>query len=270
MSTDDRATTDGETEGAFSRLYAITRTLRGEQGCPWDKDQTALSLRRFLIEEAFETVDAMTSGDAAHVREELGDVFYNAVLIGYLYEQAGDFTIAQSLRDIGDKLIRRHPHIFARNGETPALTSGDVLRQWDDIKETVERRGDNAAEGFPPLLRATKLLKHAAKKGRATPTAAEARARLDESLQTVSASAAKAERMKRSPSDEPFTVSGGGAALDAAHLRLEADVGTALFALADYARLLGVDPSVALDRANRAFCARTTGVEDCAAGDAAV
>ncbi len=261
---------DGEAERAFSRLYAIVRTVRGERGCPWDKDQTPLSLRHFLIEEAFETVDAMTDGDAGHVREELGDVFFNVVLIAYLYEQSGDFTLAQSLRDIGDKLIRRHPHVFLRGDEDPpsagALTNEAIQKQWDDIKATVEhRKGDSVLadvpEGFPPLLRAYKLLKKAAKKGYAPRTAAEARARLDEALRDVSGAASGTEAARQTAAGEPFTVSGGTPALNAAQLQLESAVGDALFALADYARLLGIDPSVALDRANRAFCDRVTRAE---------
>lgn len=267
MSMTERAAQDTEAEKAFSRLYAIVRTVRGDRGCPWDKDQTPLSLRRFLIEEAFETVDAMTDGDAGHVREELGDVFFNVVLIAYLYEQSGDFTLAQSLRDIGDKLIRRHPHVFVRDNAEPsdALTNEAIQKQWDDIKATVEHRsGDSVLadvpEGFPPLLRAYKLLKKAAKKGYAPRAAAEARARLDEALRGIAESAADRDAARQAAGD-PFTVSGGTPALNAAQLHLESAVGSALFALADYARLLGVDPSVALDRANRAFCDRVTRAE---------
>lgn len=270
MSMTKRTAQDTEAEQAFSRLYAIVRTVRGERGCPWDKDQTPLSLRHFLIEEAFETVDAMTDGDAGHVREELGDVFFNVVLIAYLYEQSGDFTLAQSLRDIGDKLIRRHPHVFLRDDAEPldagAMTNEAIQKQWDDIKATLEHRKSDSVladvpEGFPPLLRAYKLLKKAAKNGYAPRTAAEARARLDEALRGISDSAAEREAARQSVTDEPFTVSGGTPALNAAQLQLESAVGDALFALADYARLLGIDPSVALDRTNRAFCERVTRAE---------
>ena len=106
-----------------------------------------------------------------------------------------------------------------------------------------------------------KLLKKAAKKGYAPRTAAESRARLDEALRSISESAAGRDAVRQTAAGEPFTVSGGTPALNAAQLQLESAVGDALFALADYARLLGIDPSVALDRANRAFCDRVTRAE---------
>ncbi len=104
-----------ETAEAFARLYDIMRTLRGEGGCPWDKDQTSVGLRRSMMEECFEAIDAITSGEPAHVCEELGDVFFNVIFQAYLYEETGDFTVAQSLNGICDKLIRRHPHVFAES-----------------------------------------------------------------------------------------------------------------------------------------------------------
>lgn len=257
-----------ETKNAFTRLYDITRTLRGEHGCPWDKDQMPLSLRRSLMEETFEAIDAMTNDKASHVCEELGDVLFNVVLIAYMYEQAGDFTLAQTLNDICDKLIRRHPHVFPQSEGSSQMTapitdSNSVLSQWDAIKENVEgRKGvsplDDVPQGFPPLLRAYKLLKKAAKKEGARQSAQDARAKLNEALQKVTEAAEAVTSAKRSPADEPCTVSGGSAPLNAAQLHLEADVGNALFALVDYARVLGVDSAVALDRANRAFYERHT------------
>lgn len=257
-----------KTTAAFSRLYDITRTLRGADGCPWDKDQTPLSLRRSLMEESFEAIDAMTSGDVAHVREELGDVFFNVVLLAYLYEQAGDFTLAQSLNDICDKLIRRHPHVFPESeGKSqmtaPVTDTNALLSQWDAIKENLEgRKGasvlDGVPQGFPPLLRAYKLLKKAAKANatRRGRTAFQARQTVDDALQTVRTAADSVAQAKHAPADEPFTVSGGSAPLNAAQLHLESAVGDAFFALVDYARTLGVDPAVALDGANRRFIER--------------
>ena len=260
-----------KTAQAFARLYEITRTLRGENGCPWDKDQTSVGLRRSMMEECFEAIDAITSGEPLHVCEELGDVFFNVILQAYMYEQTGDFTVAQSLNDICDKLVRRHPHVFSESAGKSEMqgtpqSAGDVLGQWDKIKENLEgRKGesvlDDVPHGFPPLLRAYKLLKKAAKKGFTWKSALDARAKLAEELQEVEDAAAVVREQKRAPGDEPFTVSGGSPAVDKAQLHLEEEVGDALFALVNYARLLGVDPAVALDRANRKFYDRFTAVE---------
>ena len=99
-------------EKAYNRLYNVVSILRSENGCPWDREQTPMSMRRDLIEETFETVDAITQNDSEHAKEELGDVLLNATMISYMYEQKGDFTLAQVLNELSEKLIRRHPHVF--------------------------------------------------------------------------------------------------------------------------------------------------------------
>ena len=286
---DDTAT--ATTAAAFSRLYTITQTLRSKQGCPWDKDQTALSLRRDLIEEAFEVIDAITQNDAAHVQEELGDVLFNAVLLAYTYEQAGSFTLADSLTMISDKLIRRHPHVFAESEgasemTAPVTDSAAVLQQWDSIKENVEGRTgasvlDSVPKGFPPLLKAYKLLAKAAKKHFVWPNADAALAKIQEELTEAQEAAEAVAQCKRNaaqqpatatatsaatapataPQPTPFTVNGGTPALNAAQLHLEEELGDVLFAVVSYARMLGVDASVALERANRKFYKRFTFVE---------
>lgn len=164
------------TDEAFSRFFETIRTLRAPDGCPWDREQTPLSMRLPLIEETFEAVDAVTEEDCPHAAEELGDVILNAFMIAYMYEQHGDFTVADALNGVTDKLIRRHPHVFPQSeGRVCAQGGADspeaVLNQWDRIKETVEGRKqeksvlDGVPESFPPLLRAYKMQKKAAKKG---------------------------------------------------------------------------------------------------------
>ncbi len=166
-------------EASFSRLLGIIARLRGEGGCPWDRAQTPESMRADLIEETFETVDAISAGDSAHAREELGDV----LLIAYMYEQAGAFAIADALDALTEKLVRRHPHVFSESEAHAFLRGGkqadapqvelspdEVLSQWDAIKHGLEkRRGDSALDevpaGFPPLLKALKVQKKAAKAG---------------------------------------------------------------------------------------------------------
>ncbi len=260
-----------ETAEAFARLYDIMRTLRGPDGCPWDKDQTSVGLRYSLMEESFEAIDAITGGDPAHICEELGDVFFNVIFQAYLYEETGDFTVAQSLNSICDKLIRRHPHVFAgkeeKSGEsTSPQTMKDLLGQWENIKENLEgRKGDSildtVPQGFPPLLRAWKMLKKASRKEGSRQTTAEAFQDLTEKIQALPAREEAVEKEKSSPDSEAFTMSGGNEAVNKAQLELEADIGQALFALVNYSRLAGVNPALALDRANRAFYHRFTAWE---------
>ena len=162
------------TAQAFSFFYSVIERLRAPDGCPWDREQTPLSLRNTLIEESFETVDAITQQDPDHAKEELGDLLLNGLLISYIYQQQGDFTVAEVMQEVAEKLIRRHPHVFkeseGRSQLVENITTGQqVISQWDAIKEKVEGRKeksilDEVPQGFPPLLKALKYQKKAAKK----------------------------------------------------------------------------------------------------------
>lgn len=265
-----RATSD-----AFSYFFKTIQTLRAKGGCPWDREQTPLSMRRDLIEETFEAVDAISQNDAAHAKEELGDVFLNAAMISYMYEQEGSFKVAEVLTELADKLIRRHPHVFpqsegASEAKEAVKSSDEVLNQWDRIKQNVEgRKGDSildeVPEGFPPILRAYKLQKKAAKKGFDWDTPELVEEKITEEFNEVKE--AKAERNKVFGAEEgtnnhtePFTVS-SNPALDKAQLHLEEEIGDLLFAVVNYARKLGVDPETALTRTNQKFYKRFTYVE---------
>ena len=272
-----KATTD-----AFTYFFKTIQTLRAAGGCPWDREQTPLSMRRDLIEETFEAVDAISQNDAEHAKEELGDVFLNASMISYMYEQEGSFKVAEVLTELADKLIRRHPHVFPQSeGKSEAKgavkSSDEVLNQWDRIKQNVEgRKGDSildeVPEGFPPILRAYKLQKKAAKKGFDWDTPELVEEKIEEEFAEVKE--AKIERNKAAEAEgdtgasaggttshtEPFTVS-SNATLDAAQLHLEEEIGDLLFAVVNYARKLGVDPETALTRTNQKFYRRFTYVE---------
>ena len=256
-------------ERAFRELYEIVAKLRAKNGCPWDKNQTPLSIRRDLMEETFEAIDAITKNDVPHVREELGDVMLNAVMLSYMFEQENAFTVEQVLYDVCKKLVRRHPHVFPDSAgksqmqEKPA-NSDAVLSQWDKIKENVEGRNgntlDEVPEYFPPLLKAYKMLKKASKKGFEWQNT-------DEFIAKVREEWAEAEEARQavqacSEGGEAFTVSGGSAELNEAQLHLEEEIGDLFLSLVNYSRALGVDPSIALDRANRKFKERFSFVED--------
>lgn len=246
---------------AFCRLYELIRILRAPGGCPWDREQTPQTMRRDLVEEVFEAVDAISSNDAPHAKEELGDVFLNATMISYMFrqelEKGGEgWTLEESLNELVEKLIRRHPHVFEQSegkavADKEVKTSGEVLAQWDKIKEKVEGREqksilDEVPHGFPPLLRAYKMQKKAAKKGFDWPSLEPTRAKILEELKEVDEAAEQARQ--------------NGSEQNRAHL--EEEVGDLFFAAVNYARKLGVDPELAMNAANKKFYKRFTYVED--------
>src|SRR4030088_353883 len=119
----------------FTRLVEIMATLRGPEGCPWDREQTIDSLEPFVLEETYEVLQAIDGHDHAALCEELGDFVFEAVFLAKLESEAGHFTIADSLTSVADKLVRRHPHIFAREAGEPSLDSaGQVRVRWEEIK----------------------------------------------------------------------------------------------------------------------------------------
>jgi len=278
MSDTQNDTSAEKTAAAYKRLYETIKTLRAPGGCPWDREQTPLTMRRDLIEETFEAVDAVSSGDAAHAKEELGDVILNASMIAYMYEQQNDFSVADALNELTDKLIRRHPHVFPQSEGmsevTENVTTGEqVLNQWDRIKENVEGRKsrktilDEVPEGFPPLLRAYKMQKKAAKKGFDWQSTESVAAKVYEELDEVKEAARALDDAKsangtldaKSASDaakERLTAS------ERAALHLEEEFGDLLFAVVNYMRRFGVDPETAMDRANRKFYRRFAYVEE--------
>jgi nucleoside triphosphate diphosphatase len=151
----------------FSRLCGIMRRLREPGGCPWDREQTHASLVPGLLEEAYEVADAIRKSDDANLREELGDLLLQVVIHAQIASEEGRFTIEDVARDIGDKLVRRHPHVF---GDTQARDTGAVLKQWDAIKRT-EKNSENdgyfagLTRALPSLLLAQKAQTKAARVG---------------------------------------------------------------------------------------------------------
>src|SRR5687768_10723675 len=118
----------------FERLVEIMRTLRAPHGCPWDREQTHASLRPFVLEETYEVLEAIESGTPGQLREELGDFLFEAVFLAQISEENGDFSIGDAIDAICHKLVRRHPHVFARSSSDEALTSGQVIEKWETLK----------------------------------------------------------------------------------------------------------------------------------------
>jgi MazG family protein len=225
----------------LDRLRAIMHRLRAPGGCPWDAEQTHASLVPNLIEETYETVDTIQRGDLEHLKEELGDVLLQVVFHSELAEEAGHFTLDDVARGISDKLIRRHPHVFAHS---TAATSDAVLHQWDAIKRA--EKGDErqpflhrVGNGLPALLRAAKLQKKAAKAGFDWPDEAGVLAKLREELEELHEAVA----------------TGDAAAVDE-------ELGDLLFSAVNLARFRKTDPEVLMAAANTKFEQRFAAMEN--------
>src|SRR5438874_2382868 len=160
----------------FVRLVEIMTTLRAPGGCPWDREQTIDTLKPFVLEEAYEVLEAIDRHDHEALREELGDFVFEAVFLAQLEAEAGRFTIADSLKSVADKLVRRHPHVFARDaGEAPLESAGQVRTRWEEIKARENSNAFRAAKpktllsgiapALPALLRAFHIGTRAASVG---------------------------------------------------------------------------------------------------------
>lgn len=259
------------TQEEFQRFFDTIKALRAPNGCPWDKEQTPLSMRNDLIEEAFEALDAISEQNPEHAKEELGDVILNATMISYMYEQENHFTVADVYKELTDKLIRRHPHVFPESEgqscvEQKTSTPEEVLQQWDRIKSNLENRKsssilDEVPNGFPPLLKAYKMQKKAAKKGFDWKDLKPVKDKIFEELNEVEQAYETLQQFKQEPSNtKPFTVNSSETANEL-QLHLEEEIGDLLFSVVNYARHLNVDPSVALNRTNQKFYKRFSYVE---------
>ena len=213
-----------------ARLVAIMARLRGPDGCAWDRAQSWATIAPYTIEEAYEVADAIARGDVADLKDELGDLLLQVVFHSRIAEEAGAFDLGDVAAAIGDKMERRHPHIF---GDGAAL-------DWEGSKaaERAARGAGGAlagvALGLPALLRAEKLQKRAGRAGFDWPDAAGPRAKIDEELQEVA---------------------------DASGDAVAEEVGDLLFAVVNWARHLGVDAEAALRAANAKFERRFAGME---------
>lgn len=150
----------------LERLIEIVATLRGENGCQWDKEQTHLSLRPNMLEEAYEAVDAIDNGDIANLREELGDVLLQVVLHAQIAKDENEFDIEDVAKELGDKLIHRHPHVF---GNKEVHSTDEILQAWEELKkeEKTNRKSvlDGISKSQSALMAAQKISKKVVKVG---------------------------------------------------------------------------------------------------------
>jgi MazG family protein len=228
----------------FTRLVEIMATLRGPDGCPWDREQTIDTLKPFMLEETYEVIEAIDAQDHDALREELGDFVFEAVFLAQLEAEAGRFTIADSLKSIADKLVRRHPHVFAQaEGETPITSAERVRTRWEEIKAQ-ERAGTEKpktllggiAPSLPALLRAYHIGTRAASVGFEWSTTRDVVAKIQEEV------------------DELREVVDAQGTPDRA--RAEEEMGDLLFSIAQLSRRLGIEPETALRKADDKFTRR--------------
>ena len=245
----------------FEQSVALMARLRAEGGCPWDREQTLATIRKYTVEEVYEVIDAIDREHWDDLREELGDLVLQVLFYARIATDEGKFTIDDVLDTLNRKLIRRHPHVF---GDAAAAAAGNqailkhanaadasqVLRNWDAIKRAEKQAADNGQptslldavpRSFPSLLEAGKLGSKAAKVGFDWPDVSGILEKLDEEMAEMKAELA-------SSSQE-------------AKARLEEELGDVLFTLANLARHLKLDGEIAVRRANAKFRRRFAAME---------
>lgn len=235
---------------ACDRLVAIMDRLRDPGGCPWDREQTLQSLTGYLLEEAYEVVDAVPSGDPAKLKEELGDLLLQIVFMARIAREKSWFGIDDVCDAISEKMIRRHPHVF---GDRAVGDAREVERNWEEIKreERAGRSESSALDGIPRslpgLLKAFRMTEKAAALGFDWERPSDVLHKLHEEVEEL----------------EAEVVSEDPAALD----RVRGELGDVLFVMANLARHLGVEPETALQRTNEKFLRRFRAMEEAAAGE---
>jgi MazG family protein len=236
----------------FDRLVEIMRALRAPDGCPWDREQTLVSLRPFVLEETYEVLEAIESGSPDHLREELGDALFEVVFLAQISEEAGNFSIADAIDTVCHKLVRRHPHVFAREQRDSSITTDQVNERWETIKarERAEAGQDTARpkttlsgvpKTLPSLLRAYEIGARAAAVGFDWARPADVVDKIEEEVAEVRHEVESGATGDRS--------------------RAEEEMGDLLFAIANLSRKLGIEPEAALRRANEKFTRRFDAVE---------
>ncbi|HKW63988.1 MAG TPA: nucleoside triphosphate pyrophosphohydrolase [Candidatus Acidoferrum sp.] len=231
----------------FERLVAVQARLRAPKGCPWDREQTHQTLRTYLLEEAYEVLEALDAGNDAKFAEEMGDLLLQVVFHSQIASEEGRFTVADVIRKIHDKMIRRHPHVF---GETSAKDSKEVLRNWEQIKAQERRASKEKEEGGGDAKRSPSLLDGVS---RALPATLEG-FQLTRKASRIGFDWDNAngviDKMREETAELEIALN------DKDQRTIEEEMGDFLFAAVNLARFLHVDPEIALKKANAKFSRR--------------
>jgi tetrapyrrole methylase family protein/MazG family protein len=223
----------------FKELVKIMEDLRGEKGCPWDREQTRGSLKPFIIEEAYELIEAIEEGDPERIKEELGDLLFQMVFQCQIAKEKNEFEISDVIERIGNKMIGRHPHVF---GDADYRTTDEVLVHWEEQKKREGKCRTSILEGvpeaLPSLLRAHRLQDRAAKVGFDWERVEDVLKKLDEELREFKSA------LQRKRQDE-----------------IEDELGDIFFMLVNISRFIGVNPEDALRKTISKFISRFRYIE---------
>ena len=229
--------------GGFEGLIALVKILRGDHGCPWDREQTPEQIKTYLLEEAYEVLEALESGNSEDVCAELGDLLFHIVFLARIFEEYGDFNIRDVVETISKKMIRRHPHVF---GQAHVSGSDEVRDRWHEIKIAEARDNDtvpyslldSVPQKLPALMRAYRISERAAKLGFDRPDVDGIIKKLDEELAEFK-SALKSENSEKSAET----------------------LGDLLFTIVNLGRFMRAHPEAALTRTISKFIKRFQVVE---------
>ena len=218
-------------EERIRELINLTKALRAEGGCPWDRKQTLLSLRNYIIEEAYEVVDAISRNDIDNLKEEVGDLLLQVLFIANIAEEETMFTFEDVILELSDKLIRRHPHVF---GDESAKDENEALKIWEEQK-VLENKGENKdfPKTLPSLKRAVKISKFFSKDGLDFKSVKEVHSKLESEILEFD------EAYKRNSKSD-----------------IEEELGDILFTVANLCRLNKIDPEIALNQSSDKFLER--------------
>ena len=258
MDTTESIASHAQAGDVFAEAVAIMARLRGLGGCPWDREQSFDSIRKYTLEETYEVLDAIERRNWSDLKEELGDLLLQVLFYAEMAAEPGYFTIAEVIEGLNRKLIRRHPHVFgdevsiaagnlAPPGmETSGIDASQVLRNWEQIKRAEKASNadsptsllDTVPRSFPALMEAAKLGSKAAKVGFDWPDAEGVFAKLDEEIA----------ELREAISDQRSAQKNGSAEDPVAE-----ELGDLLFTVVNLSRRLGVDPELALRHTNQKF-----------------
>lgn len=227
----------------LERLQEIARILRSPEGCDWDKAQDFLSMRPNLIEEAYEVVEAVDSGEMHHLREELGDLLFTVFFYAQLAREKGEFSIQDVAEDISEKLVRRHPHVF---GDVTVEGVNDILANWEAIKQQekgadgkLKRKSlmDGATRALPALFRANKTQEKASRVGFDWKEAGPVFDKVNEEVAELKEAIEKSTEI----------------GMEQTRNEVEMELGDLLFTITNLARKLDINPELALNRSTDKF-----------------